>query len=452
MAATIAAAFFYGTCYTPVKKHEVYDGLVFQWFQCSGIMISGLLFAMCTNDWDAGRDSPLQPRGFYVAYEGVISGIVFQVAISLSNLAVKRVGLGAYFSFHEITNLMGSFVAGTIGADLGVPTEAPRKIGVAILGITFATVGVLPIMFMKPNPSSESEPELGAHEEGVGGSLQPVTSPSPEKDDAQAAAAPYPPPPLGRSATSPTSSLAPSSEGGEPRARSWRPAEEPGGVQIRRSMSYNFGDKVVRERGARAFLKASYDPFGQVEQVESPVALATTEAGNVQAALLTTSSLRPETDSGWSRGVLLCLGIGILLSNWLTPFLYWKKRLQVDGFGSSGCVFSICVGIYFASSGTLISLASWKRYVTGERLQRPVLRPAMLSGALWTMGLLCQLYSLASMPYAISYAMTVGGTLMFNSVWSIVVFGEVQGRHNRRCAQLTLVLTLIGILLLAFSK
>mmetsp|Transcript_51347 Transcript_51347/g.121987 ORF Transcript_51347/g.121987 Transcript_51347/m.121987 type:complete len:124 (+) Transcript_51347:125-496(+) len=66
--ACLGSALGNGSYYVPVKRHDVYDGLVYQWYQCSGVMLGGILVTMWTNDW-------ANPAGnFYVHWEGLMSG------------------------------------------------------------------------------------------------------------------------------------------------------------------------------------------------------------------------------------------------------------------------------------------------------------------------------------------------------------------------------------------
>ena len=69
--AIVVATFSYGSLFVPVKNYDIHDGIVYQWFQCCGILLAGLLQALWRNDWEApGLSAP----GFYVCREGVLVG------------------------------------------------------------------------------------------------------------------------------------------------------------------------------------------------------------------------------------------------------------------------------------------------------------------------------------------------------------------------------------------
>eukprot|EP00928_Gymnodinium_smaydae_P091697 TRINITY_DN75423_c0_g1_i2.p2 TRINITY_DN75423_c0_g1~~TRINITY_DN75423_c0_g1_i2.p2 ORF type:complete len:113 (-),score=3.98 TRINITY_DN75423_c0_g1_i2:82-420(-) len=110
------------------------------------------------------------------------------------------------------------------------------------------------------------------------------------------------------------------------------------------------------------------------------------------------------------------------------------------------------IGIYMSATIVLLAGATWKRYVLRQQLQRSVLRPAMLSGMFWSCALICQIYSTSHIPYALSYAITVGGALIVSSFCSVVVFKEVRGRHNLICTITSTGFVTIGILFLALAQ
>merc|ERR1719221_540541 len=116
-AAAFVACICYGSYFVPVKTYEIHDGIVYQWYQCCGIMLSGLALALASNDWTASTTS----SGFYVAPEGLLSGLLFQVANITATLSVKAFGLGNYYTVHQVTNLGVTFVVGVFGPQFGIP-------------------------------------------------------------------------------------------------------------------------------------------------------------------------------------------------------------------------------------------------------------------------------------------------------------------------------------------
>lgn len=152
--AIFVSVFFYGSYFVPARKYEIYDGLVFQWYQCSGIMLMGVICAGLRNNW--WSDTP-SSTGYYVAPEGLLSGFIFQLANVVATRSVKSFGLGLYFTTHQVTNLFTAFLVGVLGHKVGLPTKPPGSIPVAGLGFFFVLVGMVPVMYMKKEaPDSDS--------------------------------------------------------------------------------------------------------------------------------------------------------------------------------------------------------------------------------------------------------------------------------------------------------
>lgn len=88
-------------------------------YQCSGILVAGLLSSLLRNDWGAkGEESP----GFYVCPNGLFSGFLFQLGNICAMKSVKLCGLGSYYTLHEVTQLGITFLFGVFGSSIG-PTK-----------------------------------------------------------------------------------------------------------------------------------------------------------------------------------------------------------------------------------------------------------------------------------------------------------------------------------------
>jgi len=119
----------------------------------------------------------------------------------------------------------------------------------------------------------------------------------------------------------------------------------------------------------------------------------------------------------------------------------------VQGFDS---FFSMCVGLYLASTLWLLLGGAWKRY-RGERMEKSVLRPALGSGLIYAVALFSFLYSMMVLPYAVAYAFTVGGGLAVSLLWGTCVFGEASSPYNRRCVMYSFLGVAVGVVLLGIS-
>lgn len=144
--AAFIAIIGYGSYVVPVKRFDVQDGAVYQWFVCCGIMIGGVAGALLRNNW--GAEDMISP-GFYVAREGLFSGFLWQSANVICTWSVRDIGLGNYYIWHELTNLGGSFIIGVLGPSFGIPAQAPSNVGLATLGIGCVFLAMVPVAFMR---------------------------------------------------------------------------------------------------------------------------------------------------------------------------------------------------------------------------------------------------------------------------------------------------------------
>eukprot|EP00439_Symbiodinium_sp_Y106_P031048 s5044_g3.t1 len=90
------------------------------------------------------------------------------------------------------------------------------------------------------------------------------------------------------------------------------------------------------------------------------------------------------------------------------------------------------VGVYLTSTVWLLCAGAYRRYLR-QTVEKSVLRPALLSGLLYGLAVLCFLYSMTVLPFAIGYALGCGGALAVSLLWGVLAFGEAASMHNRRC-------------------
>jgi len=174
IAGIVFAAIGYGSYYVPVKKYDVYDGVVYQWFMCSGIMLGGLTIALARNDWTSLQ---LSSRGFYLTPEGLVSGLAWQSANVLATMSVQYFGLGNYYIWHELTNLGGTFVIGVFGPSIGIPANPPSNIWLAGLGFCIVFVAMVPVSLMKSEDETSVDASTDMLENANGASVSCAENP-----------------------------------------------------------------------------------------------------------------------------------------------------------------------------------------------------------------------------------------------------------------------------------
>jgi len=439
--AVLGSALFYGSYFAPVKRYEVHDGLVFQWYQCSGVLLGGLVCALLRNDWSAHGE---QSNGFYVAPEGLLSGALLQLANITATFSVKAVGLGTYYTMHQVTNLGLSFVVGIFGADLGLPAKKPHSVTLAFLGFFMVLLGITPVMFMtkEVSPDCNEDAMLDASMAMEAATCQANATASAAATNTSGAAGTD----CGDlSAATASTSSAPNISRSlltAPKAQARDLQQNPS--FSRQSSSFS---SDTRPHPAHSFCSDADCPIsfvGCASMVIPEVSENSAEGSQAPAS--------QRTSCQWIKGILLALLAGLLYSSLYVPLLPWKRRMredcvQVQGFDS---FFAMSVGFYVASTAWMLCGGAWKTYQR-QRMARPVLRPALASGLIYAAASFSFLFSLMLLPYAVGYALGVGGGLAVSLAWSTFVFGEASSPHNRRCVGASFAGMLFGIVLLGLS-
>ena len=146
----IVASLCLGSNYVPVKKYPTYDGLVFQWFQCSGILFVGLMVGICTNDWsDNLHKKDVSQWGLYVSYWGIIGGCLWSMANILATPVVKYLGLGFGFVLWNSCNILMAWSVARFHL-FGITDEDSKNQTVNLLGIAMIIFALLLLLSIYP--------------------------------------------------------------------------------------------------------------------------------------------------------------------------------------------------------------------------------------------------------------------------------------------------------------
>ncbi|DBA04723.1 TPA: hypothetical protein N0F65_004360 [Lagenidium giganteum] len=137
-AGALVAVFFFGTCYVPAKKYPTYDGIIFQWFMCSGILMVGIAWGLISNNWAQYAEG-----GLYAFPEGILGGSLFALANLLIPTVVNNLGLGVGFMLWNGTNITMGYLVSRLGL-FGVAPTVPSSPLISELGIVcmIASIGV----------------------------------------------------------------------------------------------------------------------------------------------------------------------------------------------------------------------------------------------------------------------------------------------------------------------
>jgi len=161
-------------------------------------------------------------------------------------------------------------------------------------------------------------------------------------------------------------------------------------------------------------------------------------------------SSRGTANAEWVFGVGLSLLAGLLFGIMFAPMPVWQARMRAAGHTDHAFdfVFAVCISSALTSTAWLIFWSTVKK-LRNKPLDKSVLRPALLAGAIYFVAIVLEFYSIAVLPYAVAYTMCTGFALAASMGWGIFVFGEMKGTHNRIMAALSFAGVLVGAICLA---
>ncbi|KAG9414336.1 hypothetical protein AC1031_013538 [Aphanomyces cochlioides] len=146
------AVVFFGTTYVPAKQYPTYDGMVFQWYMCSGILAVGLLWGLFSNQWDHFAE-----QGMYMFPQGLFGGALFALANVLIPTVVNTLGLGVGFMLWNGANITMGYLVSRFGTQIvvqhditivpiglfGVKPTIPSNPWLSALGILFMLASIV---------------------------------------------------------------------------------------------------------------------------------------------------------------------------------------------------------------------------------------------------------------------------------------------------------------------
>eukprot|EP00929_Paragymnodinium_shiwhaense_P107825 TRINITY_DN74184_c0_g1_i1.p1 TRINITY_DN74184_c0_g1~~TRINITY_DN74184_c0_g1_i1.p1 ORF type:complete len:425 (+),score=34.56 TRINITY_DN74184_c0_g1_i1:78-1352(+) len=407
------AALMFGMQYVPVKKYEIYDGTTFQWFMCSGILMTGCVLSMASGSIEV----PISPLC-------MLGGALWALSNYIVLPLVKLLGIGLGFSLYHFVNLVVGYAVGRLGL-FGLPVMAssyPNGLLICDGGAALLLVSFVIMIFVEGGPDTAAEPALGKRH------------PKLRLDSGL-------------------------DEEFRQQYRKWRVGEAAGA----RDSLTNF---LVSAAGAREHGSVRYFNFGlfsdpsdddldeettvQPEVFDRDCALKRAASSPNQ---LTKKLLDGKpADKGLGKmgtkvlGVILAILGGTLCGvNNVPPSLY---AVEHPGLPPTGAVFSQCLGIWMTSTIIYLVYSSAAR-LSGWRVPHSVIRPAFASGCIWSIGFYCMLFGIRDLGYSIGYTLDAVGPVAVSSIVSIVFYKEISGGKQLALFFLSFTLQLIGVTLIA---
>merc|ERR1712032_1346235 len=119
---------------------------------------------------------------------------------------------------------------------------------------------------------------------------------------------------------------------------------------------------------------------------------------------------------------------------------------------ASAVVFPQCAGVWFTSTTIYLiyGLIAWRRKTA---VHHSVIRPAFLSGCIWTLGFLMMIEGIEQLGFAVGYTIDAVGPIIVASIISICWFNEITERRQLAIYWAAEGLQLLGVVLIAaFSE
>ncbi|CAI5722351.1 unnamed protein product [Peronospora destructor] len=402
--AAIVAVFFFGTCYVPAKTYATYDGIIFQWFMCSGILMVGIAWGLLSNNW-----SQYSHSGMYTFPEGLLGGSLFAIANLLIPTVVNTLGLGVGFMLWNATNITLGYCVSRLGL-FGIAPTIPSMPWISLLGIAFMLASIAVYGTIKPTlKAAKKAKKSKILDDGNGQESDPKVHW--ESLD---------------SANSLNSSVGESS----PLLPQFSPDAILADVLL-----------VRRESLHEALMHPELPNFG-------PYMMPNILGERVEL----TNAGAEKTRKAF--GMAIALLVGAFLSCCLVPFVNWKGSCHpsdpavsspiVETCNPLNFVFSQCLGIYLTSTIIFLLYSLFHRFVLKRSMPRSVMRPAYICGVLWGIGLCGQLYAIGALGFDQIFPICSIGPAMVSMLWSAGYFKEIQGKKNLYTLALGTVLVLVG--------
>jgi len=145
------ASVFFGSNYVPVKGYNVGNGISFQWFMCSGILIVGFITMAITGE-------------VYFDWRAILGGGAWAFGNTLSMPVISLIGIGLGILTWSSANLVFGYLWGRIGV-FGLPKEHVEYESFSIAGVLLAVIALFIFFFIKPTlPGSTTRTDQEEYE------------------------------------------------------------------------------------------------------------------------------------------------------------------------------------------------------------------------------------------------------------------------------------------------
>lgn len=203
-------------------------------------------------------------------------------------------------------------------------------------------------------------------------------------------------------------------------------------------------DPDILEPAGRSSMKRETSSTAMMEKIASAYGLNEQE-GDLESG----PALEPRR-SFWRRrrllGVASAILAGVLCGIQSVPAaLYSSQHLNK---GSMTVVFPQCLGIWVTSTAMYLLYAPFAK-LRGCPVPHATIRPAFLSGCIWTVGFAFMIASIDRLGYSIGYTLDAVGPIVVSSLLSLFYFREIRGVKQVSLYAVSFVLQLFGVVLIS---
>ena len=147
------ASLFWGSNFAVTKGYDMKDGMIFQFWMATGILIVGI-GTLAFSDQDPISTHDFRP---ILAYDGAIGGAVWCLGNLLTVSIVNSIGLGLGLSIWGGWSLVVSFVIGVVGVSfLGLDPQVIDE-AFGIPGVILAVASLVVFSFVKPSVKKDDD-------------------------------------------------------------------------------------------------------------------------------------------------------------------------------------------------------------------------------------------------------------------------------------------------------
>merc|ERR1740123_2315885 len=129
------------------------------------------------------------------------------------------------------------------------------------------------------------------------------------------------------------------------------------------------------------------------------------------------------------------------------PFNLW--RLRNPSKNKASFVFSQSLGIFLAGTTVYLGFAFCQKVRRKRSPLHPHIRPAFLSGCIWSLGFLCSCVAIDSLGFTVAYPLSAVLPTFTSSLVSLFYFREIRRKSQVALFWLCSLIQATGVVLIA---